>query len=146
MEGGLLGHVRVCARSGYANTERHLTRPFPVSRMVWVGSFRNIRPFIRWRERCCRTFYCCLVCWRGKGEARNQQARYKTWVHLPYILDDLQEEWHESGRLASKCPVSALVAAAGPVSRILSAGLLPQDGHSSGPRITARLKRPTRRL
>ena len=36
--------------------------------------------------------------------------------------------------------------AAGPVSRILSAGSLPQDGHSSGPRITARLKRPTRRL
>jgi len=36
--------------------------------------------------------------------------------------------------------------AAGPVSRILSAGLLSQDGHSSGPRITARLKRPTRRL
>ncbi len=36
--------------------------------------------------------------------------------------------------------------AAGPVSRILSAGLLPQDGHSSGPRITARLKRPTRRF
>ena len=34
--------------------------------------------------------------------------------------------------------------AAGPVSRILSA--LRQDGHSSGPRITARLKRPTRRL
>jgi len=29
--------------------------------------------------------------------------------------------------------------AAGPVSRILSAGLLPLDGHSSGPRITARL-------
>ncbi len=36
--------------------------------------------------------------------------------------------------------------AAGPVSRILSAGLLRQDGHSSGPRITARLKRPTRRF
>jgi len=36
--------------------------------------------------------------------------------------------------------------AAGPVSRILSAGLLLQDGHSSGPRITAQLKRPTRRL
>ena len=36
--------------------------------------------------------------------------------------------------------------AAGPVSRILSAGLLRRDGHSSGPRITARLKRPTRRL
>src|SRR5580704_5067244 len=36
--------------------------------------------------------------------------------------------------------------AAGPVSRILSAGLLPQDGHSSGLRITAQLKRPTRRL
>jgi hypothetical protein len=36
--------------------------------------------------------------------------------------------------------------AAGPVSRILSAGLLRQDGHSSGPSITARLKRPTRRL
>src|SRR5208282_3927797 len=36
--------------------------------------------------------------------------------------------------------------AAGPVSRILSAGLLPQDGHSSGPRITAGLKRPTRRF
>ena len=34
--------------------------------------------------------------------------------------------------------------AAGPVSRILSA--LRQDGHSSGPRIAARLKRPTRRL
>jgi len=29
--------------------------------------------------------------------------------------------------------------AAGPVSRILSAGLLPWDGHSSGPRIAARL-------
>ena len=47
--------------------------------------------------------------------------------------------------------------AAGPVSRILSAGKLrcgrirngdhvPQDGHSSGPHITVRLKRPTRRL
>jgi hypothetical protein len=36
--------------------------------------------------------------------------------------------------------------AAGPVSRILSAGLLQQDDHSSGPRITARLKRPTRRF
>ena len=34
--------------------------------------------------------------------------------------------------------------AAGPVSRILSA--LRRDGHSSGPHITARLKRPTRRL
>jgi hypothetical protein len=34
--------------------------------------------------------------------------------------------------------------AAGPVSRILSA--LRRDGHSSGPRITAGLKRPTRRL
>ena len=36
--------------------------------------------------------------------------------------------------------------AAGPVSRILSAGLLRQDGHSSRPNITVRLKRPTRRL
>ena len=36
--------------------------------------------------------------------------------------------------------------AAGPVSRILSARLLLRDGHSSGPRITAGLKRPTRRL
>jgi hypothetical protein len=36
--------------------------------------------------------------------------------------------------------------AAGPISRILSTGLLQQDGHSSGPCITARLKRPTRRL
>src|SRR6476646_3920039 len=36
--------------------------------------------------------------------------------------------------------------AAGPISRILSAGLLRQDGHSSGPSIAARLKRPTRRL
>ncbi len=36
--------------------------------------------------------------------------------------------------------------AAGPVSRILSVGLLRQDGHSSGPRIAARLKRPTRRF
>src|SRR6266852_5294912 len=34
--------------------------------------------------------------------------------------------------------------AAGPISRILSA--LRRDDHSSGPRITARLKRPTRRL
>ena len=40
-------------------------------------------------------------------------------------------------------PANKLVAA-GPVSRILSA--LRRDGHSSGPRITARLKRPTRRL
>src|SRR5207245_6517588 len=31
------------------------------------------------------------------------------------------------------------------ISRILSAGLLRQDGHSSGPRIAAWLKRPTRR-
>ena len=36
--------------------------------------------------------------------------------------------------------------AAGPVSRILSAGLLLRDDHSSGPRITAGLKRPTRRF
>jgi hypothetical protein len=36
------------------------------------------------------------------------------------------------------------MSAAGPVSRILSA--LRQDDHSSGPRITARLKRPTRRF
>ena len=36
--------------------------------------------------------------------------------------------------------------AAGPISRILSAGLLRQDGHSSGPRIAARLKRPTRKF
>ena len=36
--------------------------------------------------------------------------------------------------------------AAGPVSRILSAGLPLQDGHSSGPRIAARLWRPTRRF
>ena len=36
--------------------------------------------------------------------------------------------------------------AAGPVSRILSATRMLRDGHSSGPRITARLKRPTRRL
>src|SRR6202521_6319175 len=34
--------------------------------------------------------------------------------------------------------------AAGPIRRILSA--LRRDDHSSGPRITARLKRPTRRL
>ena len=32
------------------------------------------------------------------------------------------------------------------VSRILSAGSLRHDGHSSGPRITTRLKRPTRRF
>ena len=36
--------------------------------------------------------------------------------------------------------------AAGPVSRILSAGMLLQDGHSSRPGIAARLKRPTRRF
>jgi len=36
--------------------------------------------------------------------------------------------------------------AAGPVSRILSAELLPQDGHSSGLHITVQLKRPTRRF
>src|SRR5580700_5969188 len=55
-------------------------------------------------------------------------------------------EWHKNGTLPGKSTVSALVLSAGPVSRILSAGLLPQDGHSSGPRITARLKRPTRRF
>ena len=38
------------------------------------------------------------------------------------------------------------VVAAGPVSRILSAARRLQDGHSSGPRITARLWRPTRRF
>jgi len=36
--------------------------------------------------------------------------------------------------------------AAGPISRILSAGRNRQDGHSSRPRIAARLKRPTRRF
>jgi len=36
------------------------------------------------------------------------------------------------------------IEAAGPVSRILSA--LRRDGHSSGLRITAQLKRPTRRF
>ena len=36
--------------------------------------------------------------------------------------------------------------AAGSVSRILSATRMLRDGHSSGPRITARLKRPTRRF
>jgi hypothetical protein len=39
-----------------------------------------------------------------------------------------------------------VIVAAGPVSRILSATLLLRDGHSSGPRIAARLKRPTRRF
>jgi len=38
------------------------------------------------------------------------------------------------------------IVAAGPVSRILSAGRNRQDGHSSRPRIAARLKRPTRRF
>ena len=38
------------------------------------------------------------------------------------------------------------IAAAGPVSRILSAGLLRRDGHSSGQRIAAVLWRPTRRF
>jgi len=47
-----------------------------------------------------------------------------------------------SGRISSS--EDEKVVAAGPVSRILSA--LRRDGHSSGPRITARLKRPTRRL
>jgi hypothetical protein len=37
------------------------------------------------------------------------------------------------------------VVAAGPISRILSADRNRQDGHSSRPRITTRLKRPTRR-
>ncbi|SRR6266536_1028362 len=39
-----------------------------------------------------------------------------------------------------------ILKAAGPVSRILSAGLTRQDGHSSRPRVAARLKRPTRRF
>jgi hypothetical protein len=43
-------------------------------------------------------------------------------------------------------PENKIHVAAGPVSRILSAGLLRQDDHSSGPSIAARLKRPTRRL
>jgi len=38
-----------------------------------------------------------------------------------------------------------IIVAAGPVSRILSATRMLRDGHSSGPRIAARLKRPTRR-
>ncbi len=37
-------------------------------------------------------------------------------------------------------------ATSGPVSRILSGGLRRRDGHSSGTRVTARLKRPTRRF
>jgi len=51
-----------------------------------------------------------------------------------------------TGNNAAPSYENKMFVAAGPVSRILSAGLLRQDGHSSGPRITARLKRPTRRL
>ena len=47
---------------------------------------------------------------------------------------------HQHGQQRSK------FVAAGPVSRILSAGLLRRDGHSSGQRITAVLWRPTRRF
>src|SRR5271167_1986915 len=50
----------------------------------------------------------------------------------------------QRARLALEVIESESFVAAGPVSRILSA--LRQDGHSSGPRITAGLKRPTRRL
>jgi hypothetical protein len=49
------------------------------------------------------------------------------------------------GRIRKQLKSKSFVAA-GPVSRILSAGLLQQDGHSSRPRIAAGLKRPTRRF
>jgi hypothetical protein len=45
-----------------------------------------------------------------------------------------------------KARCKSLYVAAGPVSRILSADRNRQDGHSSRPRIAARLKRPTRRF
>jgi len=45
----------------------------------------------------------------------------------------------ENSTHARVAGASVLFVAAGPVSRILSAGLLRWDGHSSGPRITARL-------
>jgi hypothetical protein len=50
----------------------------------------------------------------------------------------------QHARLKACC--KSLYVAAGPVSRILSADRNRQDGHSSRPRITARLKRPTRRF
>jgi hypothetical protein len=52
----------------------------------------------------------------------------------------------EAEQEKSKLLKTKEVVAAGPVSRILSAGRNRQDGHSSRPRITARLKRPTRRF
>ena len=48
-----------------------------------------------------------------------------------------------AGQFSGKC--TELVAA-GPVSRILSAARMLRDDHSSGTRIAARLKRPTRRF
>ena len=65
------------------------------------------------------------------GGMVNIQLTRRSYTHRNYTMEG-----------ADACEFYKM--AAGPVSRILSA--LRRDGHSSGPRITAWLKRPTRRL
>jgi hypothetical protein len=87
-----------------------------------------------------------LIYQAGRSQELTTKLAIREAAHRLKLYNSAKIQWHKNGRSASKRALSALFVAAGPVSRILSAGLLPQDGHSSGPRITAWLKRPTRRL
>src|SRR2546421_9027619 len=62
---------------------------------------------------------------------------------MPTLLDVEAPARESRAKLLSVAKELTNKMAAGPVSRILSA--LRRDGHSSGTRIAARLKRPTRR-
>jgi hypothetical protein len=84
--------------------------------------------------------------------SRYQRTGRNVSANLQQNIDPPQSTPRKSGHTTDARParvnklVLHRVVAAGPVSRILSTGFLRQDGHSSGPHIAARLKRPTRRF
>jgi hypothetical protein len=98
-------------------------------------------------------FSACRQVSSGRGTSRGTKGREGTSVRTSSrILTRHRVTPRKSGHTTDARParvnklVLHRVVAAGPVSRILSTGFLRQDGHSSGPHIAARLKRPTRRF
>src|SRR5207302_8111751 len=74
------------------------------------------------------------VYWRGLHLFEDVDTR-----HRAPPLAERTLPWALRGRVESTTTLFLMIVAAGPVSRILSAGLLRWDGHSSGPCIAARL-------
>jgi hypothetical protein len=75
---------------------------------------------------------------QGKLGVRNTPGVHPN-LKIPTLrLRSGQAFWQATREMGHPTIVWKFVAA-GPVSRILSAGLLPLDGHSSGPRIAAGL-------